>query len=625
MLIRVTGTGTLQEIIEKALGSVAPPPNMTVSQWADKYRMIPQEGGSEPGPWNTDRAPFQREPMDVITDPDVYEVVIAGSVQLLKSEVLLNAIGYFMHLDPCPMMMVQPDEKNAAEFSNDRIAAMIEATPVLRERVFSRRGGGTKTSGQFNIRFQGGYLAIASANVPASLRSKPVRVVFMDEVEAYPHSSRDEGDPLGLAEKRTTNFWNRKIFKTSSPKLVGGRILTAYEQSDRRKYHVPCLECGEKQILRFGGKDRPYGLKWVHGKPSTVVYICQGCGAAWKEADKEELLQNGQWIPEAEFNGRAGFWINSLYSPWFSWEQLVQEYLVSKDDPTQLQSFVNTRLAEGWEERGESVRESLLMARREDYAAPVPMKAFILTCGVDVQADRLEALVCGWGKQEECWFVDHTVFWGNPDENQVWRELESYLSRNFRHESGVNLKLTVTMIDAGYKAQRVYEFVDRCSGRVFASAGRSGWGLPTVKVFRPESGKDRRKVDLHIVAVDEVKDTLIRRLKKQPGEPFSCHFPKTVAGEKTDWCHEEFFAQLTAEKLVIVRDKLGRQTRTWKKIRDRNEIWDLFGLNYAGTKLLSSNWQDWEALIVPTQEKGTHEPTVPKKRVISEGLTLDDL
>jgi phage terminase large subunit GpA-like protein len=624
------GGQSLKTLVELALQAVAPPPDLTVSQWADTYRRLPAEGASEPGQWDTGRAEFQREPMDVITDPDVQDIVICGAIQLLKSEVELNAFGYFMHLDPCPIIMVQPDEKNADDFSKDRVASMIEATSELQERVFKRQGGrSTKKSTKHNIGFKGGYLAIASANVEASLSSKPARVILFDEVDKYPAYTNKGKDPIDLGKGRTSNFWNRKRIYVSSPgRKESSRVIPLYERSDKREYYVPCPHCGTLQTLKWGGKDLPYGIKWANNDHTTAHYVCEGCGKWLSEADKDGMVKAGQWLAHAPFAGIAGFRISSLYSPWFSWQELVREYLESKDDPSKLQVFVNTRLAEGWEDRGESVSDDMLMARREKYPAPVPMRAFVLTCFVDVQGDRLEALVQAWGKREECWNVEHAVFYGNPDEQEVWEHLESYRYRQFEHESGIKLPLTAMGIDSGYKSQKVYEFVRRMDARVFATKGVDGWGQPIMKSpSRAQGGKERRKVSVHLIGVDEAKDTVMQRLKKKPPGPYSYHFPDT------DWCDDEFFKQLTAEKIVYERNKKGYWSRVWKNKRDRNEIFDMAVGCFALTKRLPPDWEAWEERIIPKhlveQKPGHQVPTPtsgpapsapPERRVRSKGL-----
>lgn len=588
-----------------------------MSEWADRFRVIPEGGSAEPGPWKTSRAEFQREPMDAITDPDTTDVVICAAIQLLKSEVELNAIGYYMHLDPCAMIMVQPDEKNAEDFSKDRIASMIEATPELQERVFKRQGGrSSKKSTKFNIGFKGGYLAIASANVEASLSSKPARCVWFDEVDKYPAHSNKGKDPIDLGKGRTTNFWNKKRAYVSSPgRLDSSRIIPLYEKSDRRKYYVPCPHCGTCQILKWGGKDVPYGIKWFDNDPTTAHYVCEGCEESLFEADKLAMLPYGQWKAHAPFTGIAGFWISSLYSPWFSWIELVRDYLESKDDPAKLQVFINTRLAEGWEERGESVNDETLLSQREPYPAKVPDAAYVLTCGVDVQKDRIEALVYGWGKDEEAWAIEHAVFWGTPKEKQVWIELESYLNSQFLHQSGVYLSLSATVIDAGYEATKVYDFVKGMEGRrVFAIKGDDGWERPTLSPPQQKrTGKDARKVELFIVGVDTVKSTVYQRLRKGPGGPYSYHFPAE------DWCDEEFFKQITAEKVVLSRDKYGFASRVWRKKRERNEILDMTCYNLAALKLLAPNWQDWRINIIPPEpvKQPENEP-LPSKQQISQ-------
>lgn len=593
-----------------------PPPDLTLSQWADKYRILPPDA-PKPGPWRTSEAEFQREPMDAVTDPDVRRVTVMGASQVMKSEILLNAIGYCIHYDPSAIMLVQPDNENAAKFIYDRIQPMINCQPLLGERVLDvKTGQNNVRSSKFVKRFKGGFLSIASAGVPASLASISIRWLMFDEVDRYSSSSGSEGDPVNIAEKRTSNFWDYKILMSSSPGLKGeSRIEASYNQSDQREYYLPCPQCGELQTLEFGGENESFGLRWEKSKPESVVYICRGCSAELTEVDKHVMLPLGQWIPgnpDADPSHR-GYKINALYSPWLSWERLVREFLDSKNDPLQLQVFVNTRLAESWEERGESVNDGSLYSRREEYKAEVPHDAFVLTAAVDVQKDRLECLVNGWGTGEECWSIDHQVFWGNPDTPEVWEELEVYLNRQFTHETGLQINISATCIDSGgHHTQMVYDFVKNTGNRrVFAIKGMHGEGRPIIgPPSRKRTGQDQRPVDLHMIGVDSVKELLYQRLKKSERGPGYIHFPKKYS--------EEFFKQLTGEKVVLKQNKRGYKERFWVAKRPRVEALDLFVYSYAALKQLASNWEDWKDRLLAYSDPEKPRPETPRSKAVGK-------
>lgn len=569
---------------------------MTVSEWADAYRILPDVGSAKPGPWQTSWAEYQREVMDSFNEPDVTDLVICAAVQLLKSEVILNILGYLMHLDPCPIIMVQPDERNAEDFSKDRVASMIEVTPVLRERVLKRRGGSSdKKSTKFNIGFKGGYLAIASANVEASLSSKPARVILLDEIDKYPTSAKKGGDPIDLAEKRTTTFPNAKRVKVSSPgDKDTSRILKEFAKSDQRYCYVPCVHCGLYQILKWGGKDTDFGMKWEGDDPETAYYQCEGCGGRLYEADKLEMISRPKFIPHAKSKGIRGYQISALYARNFSWEKLVAEFLKCKDDPDRLKVFVTTRLAEGWEERGSRLKEDSLFARRESYgetSPEVPDGVLVLTCAADVQDNRIEAEVKGWGLGEESWGIVHKVFYGDPSESEVWEQLEDLLYKSFKDKSGLNFQISATFIDSGHHTQMVYDFCQEQSPRaIYPIKGVGGAGIPILSApMGKRSGKGERKIELFNIGVDEVKSRLMARLRKtQPG-PGYYHFPKAYT--------EEFFKQLTAEECRIVDGK-----KTWKKIRTRNEAWDLNVYNYAALQLVDPSWKQLDERIKAARE-----------------------
>lgn len=554
----------------------APPPKWTISQWADNRRKLSGEAAAEKGQWRTSRAEYQREPMDALNDPNVRQVVMMTSAQVGKTEIVLNAIGYYVDFDASPIMVVQPNQHMGEAFSKDRVAPMIRDTPSLRVKVADPR---SRDSGNTTLhkRFPGGHLTIAGAESPASLASRPIRIVLLDEVDRYPASAGSEGDPVGLAIKRTNNFWNRKIMLVSTPTVKGfSRIEREWERSDKRRFHVPCPHCGAMHVLRWGNvvwsEKTPAG-----GDPSKAVLQCPECGKFITNAQKNVAVSKGRWIATAPFSGIAGFHLWEAYSPWRRLGEIAQDFLAAKADPATLQVWVNTSLGETWEDGGESVGEHELLERCEPYpeGVDVPGRGLVLTAGIDTQPDRLEVEVVAWAGGEESWSVDYHVIHGDPDipegtQGSPWTDLTDYLRKTWRHEAGASMVVEAACIDTGgSNTSSVYEYVKRHRGdRVFGVKGQGGEGIPIVgNPARKRSGKKtKRPIDLYMVGVDQAKSLIMRRLKIDSPGPGYCHFP---AGRSI-----EYFRQLTAEKL-ITRYVKGFPRREWKKQdKARNEALD---------------------------------------------------
>lgn len=602
------------ELLTKAARLSAPPPSLTISQWADNYRYLSSESSAEPGKWHTDRAPYQREMMDAICDPRAEMVVIMSSAQIGKTEIVNNVIGFHIQLDPAPILLLQPTLEMAEAWSKDRFAPMLRDTESMHGLVKDPRA---RDSGNtlLHKRFPGGHITMAGANSPASLASRPIRLVLCDEVDRYPVSAGTEGDPVSLAKKRTTTFWNRKVLLTSTPTIKGAsRIESAFEHSDQRRFYVPCPHCGEKQTLKW------QQIKWQQDeekegderhKPETAAYVCEHNGCIIEDVEKLGMLKRGEWIAEAPFQGIIGFHINELYSPWVSFAQMVAEFLKAKKLPETLKTWVNTSLGEPWEEAGEIIEADSLMARKESWGNEAPEPVVLVTAGVDVQGDRLEIEVKGWGVGEECWSLDYRIFYGDPAQPMVWQELDAYLQQPIKSKTGLYLNIACTCVDSGgHHTQMVYDFCGKRATRaVFAIKGINQPARPLVG--RP-SRNNRYKIRLYPIGVDTAKEVIYGRLRiTEPGHGYF-HFP--VERDR------EYFLQLTAEKQVT-RFTKGVARREWLKIRARNEVLDCTVYALAALKLLSPNLEQLaeEMLFRPRpvpetdEEKPPHEPYRPKQ------------
>jgi phage terminase large subunit GpA-like protein len=376
---------------------VKPPEKLTVSQWSDRHRVLSSEASSEAGKWDTSRAEYQRGIMDAFSDSTIHTVVFMSSAQVGKTSILENIIGYFISYDPSPILLLQPTLEMAQTFSKDRLSPMVRDTELLREKLSDFKA---KSSGNTILHktFTGGHITMAGANSPASLASRPIRVVLADEVDRYPMSAGEEGDPLSLAYKRTTTFWNKKRMAVSTPTVKGfSRIESAYNESDQRKFYVPCPHCETKQVLKWSH------VQWDDGKPETAKYYCESCGAGWSDAERWNAVRYGEWLADnPTIKGVAGFWLNEIYSPWVKLSEMAKNFLEAKKSPHTLKTFVNTSLGETWEEQGDGVEDDALLARRETYEL-IPNDGLILTCGVDIQDDRIEGEIKAWGEDEQSW------------------------------------------------------------------------------------------------------------------------------------------------------------------------------------------------------------------------------
>jgi phage terminase large subunit GpA-like protein len=574
------------QALRKALAAqrrtnLKPPPKLTVSEWADEYRRLSPEASAEPGRWFTARAEYQRGIMDAVSDPAVETVVVMSSAQVGKTEIVNNIVGYHVHQDPAPILVLQPTVEMAQTWSKDRLAPMLRDTPALRGRVKAPRSKNSQNTLLHKV-FPGGHITMTGSNAPASLASRPIRIVLCDEVDRYPPSAGTEGDPVSLARKRSTTFWNRKIILTSTPTAAGmSRIEAEFEQSDKRHFHVPCPHCGTRQRMLWGN------VKWLQDDagqhlPDTAAYHCGECGVVWSEADRQAAIRQGRWVATGQPGRIAGFHLSELYSPWSSIPDMARAFLSAKKNTETLRTFINTALGEPWEDRGEQVDQHGLYGRREKYAADVPNGALLLTAGIDVQRDRIEMEVVGWGEGEESWNVDYRVIPGDPARDDVWQDLENALHADYQHETGTQMHITAAVIDSGDQTTRVYDFVQKSKHqRLFAGKGVPGPGRPVAKVSRATSGKKRRQVDLYQIGVDDAKGTIYARLKMTETGPGFCHFPLSRDAE--------YFAQLTSEKL-ITRYRLGRPHKEWHKVRARNEALDCRVYAFAALKLLNPVW-----------------------------------
>lgn len=595
---------TLDQLEAKTWARFAPPPRITLSEWADRERILAAESSAEPGRWRTSRVPYLREPMDVISDRHVETVVIMASAQVGKTEVLLNLVGYHMDLDPCPIMFVEPTLEMAMAISKDRIAPMIEATPRLKE-VAAKPRTRNSSSTLLHRTFPGGALTLAGANSPASLASRPIRIVLCDEVDRWPASVGSEGDPMSLIWKRTTTFRRRKGVLVSSPtNKDASRIEDWWNLSDQRRYHTPCPRCGVRFVIAWSH------VRFEDRDPSTAHLACPHCRGRIEDHERPAMMTAGAWVAERPFEGIAGFHIWEMFSPWRTLADQVRAFLQARHSLEMRQAWTNTSLGLPWEVPGERIEAKGLLLRREAYAtatapAVLPDAVQVITMGADTQDDRLEALVMGWGPLEECWVLARETFYGDPAREEVWRDFDETLTGRFAYADGTTLGIYATLIDsAGHKTQAIYRAVmARKHRRVEASIGRNdgekGLIVSPRKRVRLKDGTG--SAPYRVVGVDQLKTLITSRLRVADPGPEYVHFPQTVG--------EIFFEELTAEKLITKRNKYGVPTKVWTQVRDRNETFDCFVLGLAALRMAAptpARFQQLAALLA--RQRGNAGP-----------------
>ena len=585
-----------------------PPKKLSLSQWADNYAYLSAESSAEGGRWRT--LPYQKGIMDAITDPKVEQVTVMKSARVGYSKILNHIIGYHIHQDPCPIMVVQPTIDDATGYSKEEVSPMLRDTKCLHGLVSDPKAkDGSNTLLQKN--FPGGTLSLVGANSARGFRRVSRRVVLFDEVDGYPLSAGTEGDQIKLGIRRTEYYWNRKIVAGSTPTIKDfSRVERLFLQTSQKKYYVPCPECNHMQYLKWAN------MKWRDNDPDTVAYGCESCGCLIPHSKKRWMVERGEWRATAPGNSKhVGFhiWAAYSYSPNASWSNLVEEFLQSKNDPEQLKTWINTILGECWEDTfATKVSADGLMKRagEETYKQGTPPKGVLSLClGCDVQDDRLSMSLWGIGRNEEMYLVDRKVIYGSPARADLWKQMDEVLMSEYINEDGQKMKIDSAAIDTGgHFTQEVYQYVrERTQLGLIGIKGMGQKGKPPLgkpsKVDINFAGKAlKRGVQLFPVGVDVIKSTLHNRLKDaEPGEGY-IHFYPTIT--------HDYFQELTAERQVL-RYKHGYQERVWVKKSDaRNEALDEMVYAYAAWQRLL---QKYDRRTIFDQFERRLNPDEPKK------------
>lgn len=599
-------TSAVKRIFDEGLQAAIPDSLMSTSAWAEKYRFV--DRGARKGKWSNDTVPFAVEIMDAYDDPAVREIVFQKPSQVAGSEIACNIIGKTIHLHPTEIAYCAEKEDKATAWTQESFDPMVRKTEPLRRLI--------RTESEFNNQkkkvYPGGQLMIVWATSPAELSSRPLQVIVFDEKAAYVPTK--EGDAVKLGEARTKTYEPaEKLIKISSPRDAEDEsdIEKDYLRGDQREYYVPCPQCQELQTLKWAN------VKWDDEDANHPYMVCEKNGCMIEHDDKEDMLAKGKWIPGAEFKGIASFKINQLYSPFVSWPRMTKDFLEAREKQKaghvgEMRVWVNTALGEPWRVT-ERIEYADLQLAREDYVAPVPTGVLVLTAAVDVQGDRLEIEVVGWGRDNESWSIDYHVIEGSPSLPEVWDALTDYLTTPFEGELK-EFRIAMVCIDSGgHHTQMVYRFCKANAGRKWlAVKGSSTPQAPLIS--KPSYVGQNPKVRLYSIGTNAAKDEIFDCLQiKEPGPGF-CHFPAT---DKYD---DAYLKQLCAEKKVP-RFRMGKEVFVYEKVSAgaRNEALDLRVYNIAARTILNPNYDRIAARRLnhdPVEEVAVAAANTPRRRRI---------
>lgn len=595
----------LADIAAHWFGIFHPPPRMTVSEWANEFRYLSPESCSNPGKYSTDMTPYAVEWMDSISDTESTGTVLMVASQLGKTEALNNIVGYFIHIEPTAQLMVQPTVDLGESWSKERLAPMVRDTPVLQGLVAdskSRDSGNT----MLHKTYPGGNIAMAGANAPSGLAGRPRRVVHMDEVDRFPPSAGNEGDPCSLAIRRTETYWNAVVIMTSTPTVKGkSRIEAEFDQSDQRRLWCACPRCGGYQILKWSQ------VRCEEEDGSDAWYECDRCEAHLSDDERRVMVRRGEWRAEFPERTLRGYHLNGIASLFRHkrgfknrLHQMMAGHLDAKRKGKEvLRTWVNTFLAETWEDEGESVAWEPLMQRRENWG-DFPAGGYVVTVGGDIQGDRVELEFVLWGPGEESWSIDYVVIMGDFNRPEIQAAVDEQLDRKWTHPNGPEIRVTAALLDSGHKAKSVYQFTKKRERRkVFACKGRGG---PAVPLLSRPTRQGKVRAALFAVGTDTAKDLIYSRLQSADLGPGYMHFPSDR--------DETWFRQLTAETKVT-RYKDGVPFSKFENAsKARNEALDCRVYALAALQLLNVNWEKLAESFQPTDKKGEVPAKAEKKK-----------
>lgn len=531
----------------EALQVLAPPEQLTVSEWAEEYRILDAKSSAMPGPWSNEVTPYLKGVMDEFNNYETEKIVFCKPTQCGGTEALQNMIGYIVMQDPSPTMIVYPTDTLAKSISENRLQPMLKATPEIAKQF-------DENSPLLELQFQNMYLTLAGSNSPSGLASKPIRYLMLDEVDKYPGASKKEADPIKLAEERTKTFHNKKIYVTSTPTLKSGHIWQEKEKADIEKhYFVPCPHCGEYIEFKFQNIKFPDNedMSYVD-RAEFANYVCQACGCVITDSDKHAALKRGEWRTvrhNTKYVRNVAFWINTLYSPFVRWADIAKEFLLTKDNPEEFQNFVNSWLAEPWEDTKLKTNADLVMERQTEIPQfTVPAWTKLLTAGVDVQETSLYWTIRAWGD----YLTSQNIAHGQA---LSFEEIDTVMNMEYITEDGNPMVVNLCLVDSGDQTDAVYDFCTYHQEYALPVKGSSHAQLSHYKLSKVnKESSSAYGMTLVLVDGDKYKDLIAGRMQKPNGRGSWMVYSE---------CDQEYAEQVTAEHKVNIKGSNGQIQQKW--------------------------------------------------------------
>lgn len=525
---------------------------LLVSEWAERHRIL-DDSSNLAGRWSNDITPYLVEIMNTLNDTYIRQVYFCKASQIGGTAALINMLCYIIMQQPAPTMIVYPSDDLAKDVSNDFLKPAFRLIPEIKQ-IFMENA-----SKELKLKFKPMLLYLRGAGSPAKLASKPIKYLFFDEIDKMGGASKKEASPYNLALERTKTFRpQEKVFACSTPTLKTNYIWDLHDNADEvRHYFVPCPHCGEyielkfKQIIFDNDESKTMS---AYERAQTAVYVCQECGCEISDSQKPKMLRSGEWRAIKKRGiGKAksvGFWINSLYSMFLKWADIVEEFLKSKDDPDKLQNFVNSWLGEAWEDTKLKTSEDLVKERQTDLPEfVVPSWAKMLTGGVDVQETSLYFTIRAFG--------DYTTS-QNVTHGQVlsFADIERVMNLEYKTEDGRSMTVELALIDSGYQADATYDFCIDNADWATPVKGASNPMRDRYKISKIDK-RDSKAYGMQLVIVDggQFKDSIAARMQRENG---------TGSWMVYKDCDEEYAKQVTSEHKVSARTGNGKKVLKWE-------------------------------------------------------------
>lgn len=608
---------------------LTPPPRLTVSEWAARYRRFADDDAYG-GPWKNETAPELVEIMDALSPYDpCEEVALIKCAQSGGSAAMENWIGYVSDLHPGPMLLVQGTLKAAWDWAAEKFWPMVDSTPRLNPsrngtiRAQGMADGDGSTKQKIRFARSNGYVLMAGSNSAASLRSRTVRYAIEDDLDQFEDDVDKQGSPEAMIDARLRVWRSRglsKRYKISTPRIKGAsKIAHAYENSDARRFYMVCPHCAARFVIAWEH------IQWPDGHPERAHCVAPCCGAEIEHWQKKDMKRPDGWLSsvidgtevptilsETDFQTyrarlplsmKRGFHLTGMMSTFQTWGDMAAGFIAAQGDQNKLKGWTNLVLGNVFEIKGDAPDYlALLDLREQEWGKNVmPLGVVVTTMGVDVQGDGLYFEIVGWGPDSENWSLNAGFIPGATDiaMEGAWRDLDALAKRGVVYPGGLQLPIDQECVDGGYHTEAARAYCGRRPNRLVVF-GRAGWTLPVLgrgeainyQANGRNAGRAGKGIDdkAYIVGTFGIKTTWYGwlretlRVARADGDEAQqqirgrCHFSRDA--------EESWFDQVTSEA-VVEKQVNGYPRRVWSVIAGRQNHWlDCRVYNFAAAAKL---------------------------------------